>query len=78
MNIHNNEAGRAVSVQYIICFCFAFNHFFNRFVFVIIACFVGDATGVQVPRDVGLVHGENVLDEAAELPSGRRQFEGPL
>lgn len=45
---------------------------------MIAARFVGDATGVQVPRHVGLVHGEDVLDEAAKFPSGGRQLEGPL
>ena len=38
----------------------------------------GDATGVQVPRHVWLVYGEDVLDEAAVLPSNRRQPEGPF
>lgn len=39
---------------------------------------VGDAAGVQVPRDVGLVHGEDLLDAAAELPLCGRRVEGPL
>lgn len=38
----------------------------------------GDATGVQVPRDVGLVHGEDLLDAAAQLPLRGRRAEGPL
>lgn len=43
---------------------------------LIIARNFGNASGMQVPRHVGLVHGENLLDATAELPPGRRQFEG--
>lgn len=38
----------------------------------------GDASGMQVPRHVRLVHGENLLDAAAKLPRGRRQPKGSL
>lgn len=38
----------------------------------------GDAAGVQVPRDVGFVHGEDLLDAAAEFPLCGRRVEGPL
>lgn len=39
---------------------------------------LGNAAGVQMSRYVGLVHGEDLLDAAAEFPSGRRQSEGPF
>jgi len=32
----------------------------------------GDASGMQVSRYVRLVHGEDLLDAAAEFPCGRR------
>lgn len=39
---------------------------------------IGNASGVQVSRYVGLVYSKNLLDAAAEFPRGRRQSEGPL
>lgn len=40
--------------------------------FFVTARVLGDAAGMQVPRYVGFVHGEDLLDAAAEFPSGRR------
>lgn len=42
----------------------------NIFSLSLAARTVGDAAGVQVPRDVRLVYGENLLDASAQLPSG--------
>lgn len=33
---------------------------------------------MQVSRYVGLVHGEDMLDETAQLPVDRRQLEGQI
>lgn len=38
----------------------------------------GDETGVQVSRDVGLLHSQDVLDATPQLPSGWWQPQGPL
>lgn len=38
----------------------------------------GDAARVQVPWHVGLLHGEDVLDAAADFPICGRRVEGPL
>lgn len=38
----------------------------------------GDATRVQMPRYVGLLYGEDVLDAVAELPLCGRRVEGPF
>lgn len=38
----------------------------------------GDATGVQVPRHVGLLYRKDLLDAAAQLPLCGRRVEGPL
>lgn len=47
-------------------------------VLFVAARILGDASGMQVPRYVGFVHGENLLDATAELPHGRRQPKGSL
>lgn len=38
----------------------------------------GDAARVQMPWNVGLVYGEDMLDAVAELSLCRRCVEGPL
>lgn len=38
----------------------------------------GDATRVQMPRNVGVLYGEDVLDAVAELPLRGRRVKGPL
>lgn len=50
---------------------------FNGIV-VLTACADGDETRVQMPRNVGLVHGEDMLDAVAEFPLRGRRVKGPL
>lgn len=47
-----------------------------RFLFAARA--IGHETGVQVPRHVGFVHGQDVLDEVAHVPFGGREPKGPV
>lgn len=75
---HNNDAGRLVSIIHIMVFVISERDERNKW-WVLLGAHAGGAElhedRVQVPRTVGLVHGENLLAQDAAVPRGGQPTE---